>query len=73
MRLDARIGPQRDRHTNLHGMLEHLLHLSGSRARLRGDRWRIFIGVTANPATDLSPDTVRDTVAEMVARIVGPR
>jgi AcrR family transcriptional regulator len=30
-------------------------------------------GVTANPATDLSSDTVRDTIAEMVARIVGPR
>ncbi len=30
-------------------------------------------GATANPATDLSPDTIRDTIADMVARIVGPR
>jgi hypothetical protein len=29
-------------------------------------------GATANPATDLSPDTIRDTIADMVARIVGP-
>ena len=29
-------------------------------------------GATANPATDLSPDTIRDTIAAMVARIVGP-
>ena len=30
-------------------------------------------GATANPATDLSPDTIRDTIADMVARIVGHR
>jgi len=29
-------------------------------------------GATANPATDLSPGTIRDTIAAMVARIVGP-
>jgi AcrR family transcriptional regulator len=29
-------------------------------------------GATANPASDLSPDTIRDTVADMVARIVRP-
>jgi hypothetical protein len=29
-------------------------------------------GATANPATDLSPGTIRDTIADMVARIVGP-
>lgn len=29
-------------------------------------------GATANPATDLSSDTIRDTIAAMVARIVGP-
>jgi Tetracyclin repressor-like, C-terminal domain len=28
-------------------------------------------GATANPATDLSPGTIRDTIADMVARIVG--
>jgi hypothetical protein len=27
-------------------------------------------GGQSNPATDLSPDTIRDTIAEMVARIV---
>jgi AcrR family transcriptional regulator len=28
-------------------------------------------GITANPASDLSPGTIRDTIADMVARIVG--
>jgi AcrR family transcriptional regulator len=28
-------------------------------------------GATANPAAGLSPDTVRDTIADMVARVVG--
>jgi hypothetical protein len=28
-------------------------------------------GATANPTADLSPDTIRDTIAGMVARIVG--
>jgi hypothetical protein len=27
-------------------------------------------GATANPAADLSPGTIRDTIADMVARIV---
>jgi AcrR family transcriptional regulator len=30
-------------------------------------------GATANPAADLSPDTIRDTIAGMVARIVAPQ
>ena len=29
-------------------------------------------GATANPATDLSPDTIREVIADMAARIVGP-
>jgi hypothetical protein len=29
-------------------------------------------GATANPASDLSSDTIRDAVADMVARIVKP-
>jgi hypothetical protein len=29
-------------------------------------------GATANPATDLPPGTIRDTIADMVARIAGP-
>ena len=29
------------------------------------------LGATANPTADLSPDTIRDTIAGMVARIVG--
>jgi hypothetical protein len=28
-------------------------------------------GATANPTADLSPDTIRDNIAGMVARIVG--
>jgi hypothetical protein len=29
------------------------------------------LGATANPATGVSPGTIRDTIADMVARIVG--
>lgn len=30
-------------------------------------------GATANPAIDLSPDTIRESIAEMVARIVAQK